>query len=78
MSRCNKCVVDCMRQNAESHGFALTVLAAERDRWPGAVNVFVHPPGTPAGALTTPDDNNEGGNHWAAWFMALPERCECG
>lgn len=62
---CNRCIYRKLVQQAESAGKLVAVQPSED--MPGSVNVLLHSEGE------EPDLEQ----HFAAWFMALPDECAC-
>ena len=60
--RCNKCVYDSLKRAGHRR-----IKRADTEYELGGVNVYLIPKG----------EKLDTKKHFAAWFMSLPERCEC-
>jgi hypothetical protein len=66
MSECNYCTMKRLRLQAAISDRKVTVIP-----WHGGSEVYVHP------KSEVVRSREEGKMYWAAWFMQLPEECNC-
>jgi len=71
LTRCNYCDMKMIKAKAKKDG--ARVYTRPSDFCLGGFNVYVVPKGETLDT-TDPDD---GGKHWVAWMMSIPDTCCC-
>jgi hypothetical protein len=70
LTRCNHCSLKDIRHRAKQDGMKVTLFKGVDFGLGGGVRCFVHPP-------DVKPVNEDESPYSVAWFMALPDRCEC-
>lgn len=73
---CNKCLFNIIKERALKNGKAVLKM---KSKFLGGTDVFVHPSNidiTKLPGLNEADHPNRN-KYFVAWFMKIPERCEC-
>ncbi len=68
MSQCNYCCLRAIKQRAKARGMQVTVKSDDFDM--GGLSAYAHPP-------DQEPDTSENSTDRLAWFMELPEQCQC-